>query len=89
MKSVQLDRDIQPLSAFRANAAAVLKRVRETRQPVVLTQRGHSSAVVLDVTEYERIMAELELLRDVHAAEQQLARGEDVGRRLLDPDEVD
>lgn len=89
MKSVQLDRDIQPLSAFRANAAAVLKRVRETRQPVVLTQRGHSSAVVLDVTEYERIMAELELLRDVHAAEQQLARGEEVGRRLLDPDEVD
>lgn len=78
MKRMNLQEDIQPLSEFRANAAAMLRRVRETRRSLVLTQRGHSAAVVLDVAEYERLLKELDLLRDVHRAERQLADGEGV-----------
>ncbi len=78
MRRINLSEDIQPLSAFRANAAAMLRRVRETRRSLVLTQRGHSAAVVLDVRQYERLLEELELLRDVHRAEQQIAAGEGI-----------
>jgi prevent-host-death family protein len=56
----------------------MLRRVRESRRSLVLTQRGHSAAVVLDVRQYERLMEELELLRDVHRAEQQIAAGEGI-----------
>jgi len=76
MPRPKLDEDIQPLSEFRANAAALIERVRSTRRPLVLTQRGHSAVVVVDVGEYERLMDELELLRDVRVAERQVADGE-------------
>ena len=75
MGRLHLDEDIKPLSEFRANAAALVQRVRETRRPLVLTQRGHSAAVVLGVSEYERLLDEVEMLRDVRQAERQLADG--------------
>jgi len=78
MQRPHLDQDIRPLSEFRANAAAMLDRVRSTKRPLVLTQRGHSAAVVVDVAEYERLIDELELLRDVRLADRQLAAGEGI-----------
>ncbi len=73
MERIHLDQDIQPLSTFRANSARIIQQIQQTRRPVVLTQRGHSAAVLLDVKEYERLIEELELLRDMYVAEQQLA----------------
>lgn len=70
--------DIQPLSAFRANAAGFLKEVRESRRPLVLTQHGKSAAVVLDVEQYDALMEELEVIRDIKEARAQLARGEGI-----------
>ena len=78
MARPRLDEDIQPVTAFRAHAAALIDRVRETGRALVLTQRGRSAAVLIDVREYERLLEELELLRDLHTAERQLARGEGV-----------
>jgi antitoxin YefM len=75
MQRPKLTEDIRPLSDFRANAATLLDRVRTTKRPLVLTQRGHSAAVVVDVAEYERLIEELDLLRDVRVAEQQIAAG--------------
>ena len=43
------DTDIRPVSEFRANAAELIDQVRESGRPLILTQRGHSAAVVLDV----------------------------------------
>jgi len=88
MRHPKLSEDIQPLSEFRANAAAMLARVRNTKRPLVLTQRGHSTAVVVDVVEYEHLVEEVELLRDVASAERQIAEGQeiphaDAKRRLL------
>ncbi len=75
MERLRIDEDIKPLSEFRANAAALVERVRESRRPLVLTQRGHSTAVVLGAAEYERLMEEIEILRDVRQAERQLEAG--------------
>lgn len=75
MPRIHLDEDIRPLSAFRADAARFVQQVQRTKRPLVLTQRGLSAAVVLDVAEYERLLEELELLRDTHLAERQLAAG--------------
>jgi antitoxin YefM len=75
MPRARLDEDVQPLSEFRANAASFVERVRRTKRPLVLTQRGHSAAVLLDVAEYEQLLEEVETLRDIQAAERQLSRG--------------
>ena len=41
--------DIRPLSEVRANAAGMIERVRKSRRPLVLTQRGHTAAVVRQI----------------------------------------
>lgn len=74
----RLTEDIRPLSEFRANTAAFIRQVRESGRPMVLTQRGRGAAVLLDVSEYEKLLDRLELLEDVRTAEAQLARGEGV-----------
>lgn len=78
MRRVHLAEDIKPVTEFRAKAAALIERLRETKRALVLTQRGHSAAVVLEVGEYERLVEELELLRDIHLAERQLREGQGV-----------
>lgn len=77
MKRIQLNEDIQPLSAFRSQAASFIQHVQETKRPLVLTQRGRSAAVVLDVGEYERLLETLDLLQEVQRGAQQA--GEDIG----------
>jgi antitoxin YefM len=75
------DTDIRPVSEFRANAAGLIEQLRESGRPLILTQRGHSAAVVLDVRAYEQMIEEIELLRDVHESEKQLAGGKGVSNR--------
>ena len=78
MSKVKPSEDIQPLSTFRANAASLVQQVRETKRPLVLTQHGRSAAVVLDVGEYEAMVEEIQLLRDVRQAEYQLDSGKGI-----------
>ncbi|MBC8180373.1 type II toxin-antitoxin system Phd/YefM family antitoxin [candidate division KSB1 bacterium] len=75
MRQIDLENDIKPLSEFRANAANIVKQIKETKRPLVLTQHGKSSAVLVDVAEYQAIIDKLELLQEVHAAERQIAEG--------------
>lgn len=75
MQRPKLDRDVKPVSEFRANAAELIDQVRSSRRPLVLTQRGHSAAVVLDVEDFEGMVEELELLRDFQTALKQVEGG--------------
>ena len=50
------DTDIRPVSEFRGNAAELIEQIRESGRPLILTQRGHSTAVVLDVSAYEQML---------------------------------
>ena len=80
-RHVNLKTDIKPVSEFRANAAELIEHVRTSRRPLVLTQRGHSAAVVLDVVEYERMVEAIELLSDVRTATQEVDSGAGVSNR--------
>lgn len=75
MPKLKPSRDIQPVTEFRANAAQFIEQVRKTGEPVILTQHGKSAAVLLDVDAYEALIDEIELLRDVRTAEEQVAAG--------------
>lgn len=75
MRRIQLDEDIKSLSEFRANATKFIRKVHETKRPLVLTQKGKSSAVLLDVGEYEALLDKLELLQDIALAEKQVLDG--------------
>jgi len=81
MPRLKIDSDIKPVSEFRANAAELIDYIRATRRPLILTQRGRSAAVMLDVEEYERLLEELEVLRDIRTAEKQIKAGRAIPNR--------
>ncbi len=54
---------IIPVNDLHQDAAEVLRRVRASRQPIVITQRGRAAAIILSVEAYERAEQERQLLR--------------------------
>jgi prevent-host-death family protein len=74
--TIRFSEDIRPLSEFRANTAAFVEQVQTTQRPIVLTQHGRGAAVLLGVSEYERLVERAEVLDDIRVAEEQFARGE-------------
>ena len=60
---------IIPISDLRQDTAGVIKRAAASDEPVVITQRGRASAVLVSARSYERTQHEIEILRI-------LARGE-------------
>lgn len=67
--------DIMPVTDLRQDAAAALKRVRNSKQPLVVTQRGRAAAVILSVDAYERAEHERQLLRLLARGEREIAKG--------------
>ena len=67
--------EIIPVTDLRQDAAAVLKRVQGSQQPLVITQRGRAAAVILSVDAYERGERERQLLRLLVRGEQEIAAG--------------
>jgi len=70
--------DVRPLTEFRANMARYIDELENRERPLILTQHGHSAAVLLGVAQYEKLIEELELVRDVRAGEAELAAGKAV-----------
>ncbi|MBZ5637583.1 MAG: type II toxin-antitoxin system Phd/YefM family antitoxin [Acidobacteriia bacterium] len=67
--------NIIPVTDLRKDAAAAIKRLQASKQPVVITQRGRAAAVLLSMEEYERGEHERQLLRLIARGEQEIAIG--------------
>ena len=61
-----------PVTDLRQDAAAILKRVESSSQPLVITRRGRSAAVMLSVDAYEHGEQERDLLRLLVRGEQEI-----------------
>jgi len=66
---------IIPITDLRQDAAAALKHAKSSRQPVVITQRGRATAVLLSMEAYERGEHERQLLHLLARGEQEIAAG--------------
>ncbi|MBI4270205.1 MAG: type II toxin-antitoxin system Phd/YefM family antitoxin [Candidatus Rokubacteria bacterium] len=67
--------DIMPVTDLRQDAAAALKRVRATKQPLVITQRGRATAVMISLEVYERGEHERQILRLLAQGEREIRAG--------------
>ena len=82
--------DIIPVTDLRQDAAAALKRVRASKQPLVITQRGRAAAVMLSVEAYERAEHERQILRLLAQGEREIAgaKGRDLEEVLAEADRL-
>lgn len=78
MKSIDLEKDIKPLSEFRAKTANFVKQVRETKRPMIITQHGKSSAILVDVNVYQSMIEKIELLEEILLANKQIDSGKGI-----------
>ena len=67
--------EIVPVSDLRQNAAPLIKKLRGSNEPLVITQRGRAAAVLLSIEDYERREREKELLKLLARGEKEIAAG--------------
>lgn len=82
--------DIIPVSDLRQGAADILARVRETQEPVIITQRGRAAAVLVSIESFEKAEVERELLHRIAQGERDIARdrGHDLDEVLAEADRL-
>jgi prevent-host-death family protein len=66
---------IIPISDLRQDAAAVLRSVKQSKDPVIITQRGRAAAVMLSVEAYEAAEGDRELLIALAQGEREIKEG--------------
>jgi prevent-host-death family protein len=67
--------DMVPVTDLRQDAAAALRRLKASKRPLVITQRGRAAAVMLSIEAYERAEHERRLLKLLARGEREIARG--------------
>ena len=66
---------IRPSADLRNHYSEISKVCRENRQPVYITVNGRVDTVLMGMSEYEQMKAELELLRTLADAEDDVRAG--------------
>ena len=66
---------VKPISYLKANAAEVLTRLAEQREPMVITQNGEAKAVLQDVASFEETQETLALLKILALGNRDIAAG--------------
>lgn len=67
--------NIVPITDLRQDATSVVKRVNDSGEPVVITQRGRAAAVMVSMETYEQSEHERELLRLLARGEKEIEAG--------------
>ena len=66
---------VKPISYLKANAAEVLTRLTEQREPMVITQNGEAKAVLVDVASFEETQEALAMLKILALGNQDVSAG--------------
>lgn len=67
--------DIIPITDLRQDAASVLKRVKGTKEPVIITQRGRAAVVMMSTEAYEKAEYDRQLLLLLARGDKEIAAG--------------
>ncbi len=66
---------VKPISYLKANAAEVLHRLTEKREPLIITQNGEAKAVIQDIASYEETQETLALLKILALGNREIEEG--------------
>ena len=82
---MKLARDIMSLSTFKRDSNKVMRQMKKTKEPVVLTVNGKAAIVIQDAESYQRLLELKERAEVVATLRQRLAtRGQKKGRTAED-----
>jgi len=76
---MDITKDIQPLTDFKRNTTELLRQMKETGEPIVLTINGRAELVVQDAASYQKLLElvdRLEAIAGVRKGLEESKRGE-------------
>lgn len=69
---LEISKDIRSLSDFKRHSAGLMKRIKKTGRPLILTVNGRAEVVVQDASAYQKILDLAERMEAVQAIRQGL-----------------
>jgi prevent-host-death family protein len=78
---MNISRDILSLTEFKRNTGELVKQMKETGSPLVLTVNGRAELVVLDAANYQAMLDQIEHVETVRAVRESMAAFERGERR--------
>ena len=87
MRALRPSQDVIPVTDLKAHLSEVVRRVKDSGRPVILTRHGRGVLVLMSVEAYEGLQdaqERLELRRAIDEAERDLAEGHFVDGEVLE-----
>jgi prevent-host-death family protein len=73
---IDVTQDIHSMTTFKRNSSGLMKRIRKTGRPLVLTVKGKAEAVVLDAAAYRDIAGHLDAIAGIRRGLTQAKKGQ-------------
>jgi prevent-host-death family protein len=70
--------DVCPISEFRENAATLVAKVRADNRPLIITQYGKSSAVLVSAESYQELLDKIQILSEIAESESEIISGQGI-----------
>ncbi len=80
---MRIEHDVKPVTYMKTKAAELLRKVEESRSPVVITQSGEPKAVVMDFESYQELRQATLLLRLLAQGEADVRAGRTVSQEQV------
>jgi prevent-host-death family protein len=72
---IDVTQDIHSLTTFKRNSSGLMKRLKKTGRPLVLTVNGKAEAVVLDARAFQQVASQLDAVAGIRRGLAQARKG--------------
>jgi len=72
---IDITQDIHSMTTFKRNSTGLIKRMRKTGRPLILTVNGKAEAVLLDAASYREIAENLDAMAGIRRGLAQAKKG--------------
>jgi prevent-host-death family protein len=73
---IDVTQDIHSMTTFKRNSSGLMKRIKKTGRPLVLTVKGKAEAVVLDAAAYQDVADHLDAIASIRRGLAQAKKGQ-------------
>lgn len=72
---IDVIQDIHSLTTFKRNSSELMKQMKKTGRPLVLTVNGKAEAVVLDAADYQLVADQLDAIAGIRRGLDEVKKG--------------
>jgi prevent-host-death family protein len=72
---IDVTQDIHSLTTFKRNSSGLMRRMKKTGRPLVLTVNGKPEAVLLDAADYQHVASQLDAVASIRRGLRQAEKG--------------